>query len=88
MEQLIDTRTTLRYIRVPILGPNQIFGGNKSVVNSSMKFHSKPHKRHNALSFHRVRESIAADSYRFHHVRSEDKPVSSAKTSHIIVFGS
>ena len=32
-----------------------------------MKFHSKLHKRHNALSFHRVRESIT-------HIRSEDNP--------------
>ena len=51
-----------------------MFGDNESVVNSSMKFHSKLHKRHNVLSFHRVRESIAADIFRFHHMRSEDNP--------------
>ena len=39
-----------------------------------MKFHSKLHKRHKALSFRRVQESIAADFIRFHHVRSEDNP--------------
>ena len=37
-----------------------MFGDNESVVNSSSKPHAKLHKRHNALSFHRVREAIAA----------------------------
>ena len=74
MEQIIDMRTTLRYLGVLIIGPSQMFGDNESVVNSSMKFYSKLHKRHNALSFQRVRESIAADICRFQHARSEDNP--------------
>ena len=74
VDQIIDLRTTLRYLGVPVLDPSQMFGDNESVVNSSMKFHSKLHKRHNVLSFHRVRKSIAADICRFHHVRSEDNP--------------
>jgi len=35
-------------------------GDNKSVVTSSTIPHSKLNKRHNALSYHRVREAIAA----------------------------
>ena len=69
-EQIIDMRTMLRYHGVPIIGPSQIFGDNESVVNSSMKFHAKIHKQHNTISFHWVRESIAADIYRFHHIYS------------------
>ena len=60
MEEIIDMRTILRYLGVSILGPSQMFGDNKSVVNSSMRFHSKLHKRHNELSCHWVRESILA----------------------------
>ena len=59
---------------VPILGLIQISEDNASVVNSSIKFHSKLHKRHNALSFHRVQESITAEICRFHHIRSEKIP--------------
>ena len=51
-----------------------MFGDNESVVNSSSRIHTKLHKRHNALSFHRVRESIAADICRFHHLRSKFNP--------------
>ena len=40
MEQIIDMRTTLRYIRVPIFGPGQMFGDDESIVNSSMKIHA------------------------------------------------
>ena len=42
-----------------------MFRDNKSVVNSSSKPHSKLHKRHNALSFHRVHESIASKFVNF-----------------------
>ena len=74
MEKNIDMRTTLRYLGVPIIGPSQMFGDNESVVNRSMKFHVNKYKRHNVLSFHQLRESIAADIFRFHHVHSEDNP--------------
>lgn len=74
VEQIIDIRTTLRYLGVPIIGPSQMFGDNESVVNSSSRIHTKLHKRHNALSFHRVRESIAADICRFHHLPSKFNP--------------
>ena len=62
VEQIIDLRTTLRYLGVRNIGHSYMFGDNESVVNSSMKLTSKLHKRHNALSYHRVRESIAAFS--------------------------
>ena len=38
-------------------------------VNSLTTPHAKLHKRHNALSFHRVREAIAAKIIGFYHVR-------------------
>ena len=45
-----------------------MFGDNESVVLSSMNFTTKLHKRHNELSSHRAKESIAADICRFHYL--------------------
>jgi hypothetical protein len=74
VERSIDYRHTLRYLGVPIRKEAYMFGDNKSVVDSSTIPHSKLHKRHNALSFHRVREAIAGDILRFHHIPGEDNP--------------
>ena len=52
IEQIIDLRTTLRYLGVPIREKSYMFGDNQSVVNSSMQVHAKLHKRHSILSFH------------------------------------
>ena len=43
-----------------------VFGDNKSVVTSSTVPHSLLSKRHNILSYHRVREAIAAKILVFH----------------------
>ena len=51
-----------------------MFGDNESVVNSSSKLHAKLHKRHTALSFHRVREAIAAKIIGFFHVEGKRNP--------------
>jgi hypothetical protein len=74
IEQLIDLRTTLRYLGVPIREVSYMFGDNESVVNSSMYPHAKLHKRHTALSFHRVREAIASKTYVFTHIPGENNP--------------
>ena len=59
-EQIIDIRQTLRYLGVPIKSKAYMFGDNKSVVTSSTVPHSLLSKRHNILSYRRVREAIAA----------------------------
>ena len=51
-----------------------MFGDNESVVNAASVPHSKLHKRHNALSYHRTREAIAAGFLRFEHIPSGDNP--------------
>ena len=73
-EQIIDLRLTLRYLGVPIDGPSFMFGDNESVVNTAAVPHSKLHKRHNALSYHRTREAIAAGITRFHHIGGTTNP--------------
>ena len=74
VEQIIDLRTTLRYLGVPIRSTSYMFGDNESVVNSSTTPHAKLHKRHTALSFHRVREAIASKFIVFHHIPGKDNP--------------
>ena len=73
-DQIIDLRTTLRYLGVPVKGASYMFGDNQSVITSSTIPHSTLKKRHNALSFHRVREAIAANIFQFFKIRSEDNP--------------
>ena len=74
VEQLVDLRNTLRYLGVPLREKTYIFGDNESVVNSSIQPHAKLHKRHNILSFHRVREAMASGNYVFSHIAGENNP--------------
>ena len=74
VEQIIDLRNTLRYLGVPVHETSYMFGDNESVVNSSMNPYGKLHKRHTALSFHRVREAVASKIIQFHHIPGENNP--------------
>jgi hypothetical protein len=51
-----------------------MFGDTESVVNSSTMPAGKLHKRHIALSWHQVRESIAAKTLRFIHIPGAINP--------------
>jgi hypothetical protein len=73
-DQIIELRTTLRFLGVPIKNSSFMFGDNENVVNSSSIPDSKLHKRHNALAYHRTREAIAAGILRFHHVAGKTNP--------------
>jgi len=74
-EQIMDLRYTLRMLGVPIDGPSWLFGDNKGVVQSSTIPHSKLEKRWCALSYHRVRESIAAGCIYFLHLDGRQNPL-------------
>jgi hypothetical protein len=71
MEQIIDLHIELPYLGVAVKGSTMMFGDNKSMVNSSSTPHSRLHKRHNALSFHKVHEGIAAGIAKFHRVPAD-----------------
>jgi hypothetical protein len=60
VEQIINLCNSLRYLGVPVCSKSCLFGDNKSVVDSSMQVHSKLHKLHTMLSFHRVNEAVAS----------------------------
>ncbi len=74
VEQVIDHRNTLRYLGAPVIGRSIVFGGNKSMVDSSTLPHAKLHKRHTILSFHRVREAIASGIIDMHHIDGNSNP--------------
>ena len=65
---------TLRYLGVPIRKKCYMFGDNGSVVNSACAPQAKLHKRHVFLSFHRVREAIAAGIMTFRFISGPDNP--------------
>ena len=73
-EQIMDLRTTLRYMGVPVVGHTYMFGDNKSVITSSTIPHSAMKKRHNFLAFSRVREAIAMGMINFIHCFSPHNP--------------
>ena len=73
-EQIMDLRYTLRMLGVPIDGKAYMFGDNQSVITSSTIPHSSLNKRHNALSYHRVREAIASNVLWFFYLKSKDNP--------------
>ena len=73
-EQIIDLRTTLRYLGVPIRESSYLFGDNKTVVDSGSLPHAKLHKRDTMLSYHRVREAIASGMVKFYHIPGEINP--------------
>jgi hypothetical protein len=68
VDQIVDLRTTLCYLSVPLRDKSYVFGDNKTVMDSSTIPHAKLHKRHIALSFHHVCEAIAAKFIEMHHL--------------------
>ncbi len=74
VEQGMDLRITLRYLGVRLREANYMFGDNKSMVDSSTIPDSRLHKRHVALSWHRVREAIASSVYRLYHIDGKLNP--------------
>ena len=59
----VDKIQALRYklymMGVPIDGPTNIFCDNRTVCNSAQRPDARLGKKHNAINFHRIRESVA-----------------------------
>jgi hypothetical protein len=73
-EQIIDLRYTLRAMGLPLDGPSWMYGDNQSVITSSTIPHSLLSKRHNALSYHRVREAVAKKVFYFCKIDGSNNP--------------
>ena len=63
-----------RMMGIPLDGPSWMFGDNQSVLTSSTIPESALNKRQNALSYHLVRECIAAQIINFMHVEGKNNP--------------
>ncbi|KAL7564900.1 hypothetical protein ACA910_009389 [Epithemia clementina (nom. ined.)] len=74
VDQASEFRNTLRYLGVPIRGKSYLFGDNKSVVTNATLPYSILSKRHHLLSYHRVREAIAANWLAFYWKESKTNP--------------
>ena len=74
VDKIIEIRTTLRYLGVPIRDKSYMFGDNRSVVTSSTIPNSTISKRHHLASYHRVREAIAAKFFSFHWKDGKSNP--------------
>ena len=74
VDQIIDIRTTLRYLGVPIRDRSYMFVDNRSVVTSSTIPNSAISKRHHLASYHGVREAIAAKFISFHWKDGKSNP--------------
>ena len=73
-EQVIDIRLMLMSMGVPIDGPTWMMGDNASVIMSGSIPASLLKKRHNALSYHRVRSAIACNIITFRKVKGTENP--------------
>jgi hypothetical protein len=60
VDMIEGLRYKLRMLGITIDGPTNLFGDNQSVVVSATQALSTLKKKHNAIAFHRVRESLAA----------------------------
>jgi hypothetical protein len=74
INQIVDLQTTLCYLCIPIQEKSYVFGDNKTVINASSTPHAKLHKKHNALSFHHVREAVASKYVTIFHLPGEYNP--------------
>ena len=70
-EQSIDHRNYLRYLGVPVHNISFAWGDNDAMINSATLPDAKLHKRHNILSFHFVRNILAAKFINLQHISSE-----------------
>ena len=69
-EIVMEYRFALRSLGVEVDGPALMFGDNNAVVLNTTLPSSQLKKKHQAISYHRVREAIASGILEFHHIPS------------------
>ena len=65
---VVELRYNLRMLGVKVEGPTKMYGDNQSVIVNTSLPSSSLKKKHNAVSYHRVREAVAADIIRLFHI--------------------
>jgi hypothetical protein len=74
VDQIVDLQNTIRYLGAPVKERNFLFGDNQAVVSNSVIPHLTLSKRHNALSYRRVREATAAGMVNFYWIDGKSNP--------------
>lgn len=72
VDLIMEMRYKLRMLGVPLEPTSMLLGDNMSVVLNTTLPSSMLKKKHNAISYHRVREAIAAGIVDFAHVPSDE----------------
>ena len=70
-ELIVLLRYKLRMFGIPFNGPAQVFCDNKAVYKNAGFAHTTLKKKHNSISFHRVRECVASGILCVHKVDSK-----------------
>ena len=70
-EQAIDHRNYIRYLGANLHEISFAWGDNEGMVNSATIPEARLHKRHNLLSYHYVRNIIAAQYINLQHLKSQ-----------------
>ena len=88
VEMIESLRYKLRMFGVEIDGPTILYCDNQSVVHNAQHPESKLKKKHISISFHKIREAVAAGVVEIHKVGTTDnladvltKPLSGVRTS-------
>ncbi|MGH7954585.1 MAG: reverse transcriptase domain-containing protein [Gloeomargaritales cyanobacterium] len=74
VEHIKGVRYSLRMLGVKIDGPCFVFGDNLAVVSNATIASSMLKKKHLGISYHLVREAVAAGIISVFHIDSEDNP--------------
>ena len=72
VEEAISVRYMLCCLGVPVLKPTQLYGDNASVIQNASIPHSDLKKKHIAISYHYVREAVAAKIVNVHWVKTNE----------------
>jgi hypothetical protein len=64
IEMIEALRYKLRMFGVPLTGPTNVFCDNEAVYKNTTRPESTLSKKHHSISYHRVREAVAAATVR------------------------
>ena len=71
-EMAIEFRYIFRMLGCQIKGPVQLLGDNRGMIQNCSLMSSQLKKKHNAIAYHRIRESVACGITKLGHVNSEN----------------
>jgi hypothetical protein len=93
IEMIEALRYKIRMFGIPLDGPTAVLCDNQSVVYNTQKPESTLKKKHNSISYHRIREAAAAGTIRVAKIDTGDnladiltKPLDSIKIEKICTF--